>query len=446
MRILCKIIYGVIVFLAANGYALGRLYDLAALFLLFFVPYIWINIRPAISYKWLHDKKLISCKKGCDLLEIFLISVNLSAVFCILGLLGKLSLPAFSEHHKFWIIQLVIVFLMEAVVFWNGMIRIYLFSAQLGVKWRVIGALCGMVPVVNLIVLVKMLTIVEREVKFENDKISVDLSREKDKVCQTKYPLLMVHGVFFRDFRYLNYWGRIPKELEKNGATIYYGNHQSAASVAESAKELDARIRQIVEETGCEKVNIVAHSKGGLDCRYMLSMLGTSPYVASLTTVNTPHRGCEFADYLLTNIPEREKQTIANTYNSALRKLGDTNPDFIAAVTDLTASACQARNELVTDVPGVYYQSIGSKLKVAKGGRFPLNLSYLFVKKFDGYNDGLVGETSFPWGENYQFVEAKGRRGISHGDVIDLNRENFKGFDVREFYVGLVQKLKEKGF
>ena len=67
-------------------------------------------------------------------------------------------------------------------------------------------------------------------------------------------------------------------------------------------------------------------------------------------------------------------------------------------------------------------------------------------KKFDGYNDGLVGETSFPWGENYQFVEANGRRGISHGDVIDLNRENFKGFDVREFYVGIVQKLKEKGF
>ena len=446
MRILCTIIYGVIVFLAANCHALGRLYDLAALFLLFFVPYIWINIRPAILYKRILNKKLISCKKGCDLLEIFLISVNLSAVFCICGLFGKFSLPAFSENHKIWIIQLVIVFLTEAVVFWNGMICIYLFSAQLGVKWRVIGALCGMVPVVNLIVLVKMLTIVEQEVKFENEKISVDMAREKDKVCQTKYPLLMVHGVFFRDFRYLNYWGRIPKELEKNGATIYYGNHQSAASVAESAKELDARIRQIVEETGCEKVNIIAHSKGGLDCRYMLSMLDTSTYVASLTTVNTPHRGCEFADYLLTNIPEREKQTIANTYNSALRKLGDTNPDFIAAVTDLTASACQARNELITDVPGVYYQSIGSKLKVAKGGRFPLNLSYLFVKKFDGYNDGLVGETSFPWGENYQFVEANGRRGISHGDVIDLNRENFKGFDVREFYVGIVQKLKEKGF
>lgn len=59
----------------------------------------------------------------------------------------------------------------------------------------------------------------------------------------------------------------------------------------DSAGELDARIRQIVRETGCGKVNIIAHSKGGLDCRYALAKLGTDQYTASLTTINTPHRG-----------------------------------------------------------------------------------------------------------------------------------------------------------
>ena len=63
-----------------------------------------------------------------------------------------------------------------------------------------------------------------------------------------------------------------------------------------------------------------------------------------------------------------------------------------------------------------------------------------------GANDGLVGEESFPWGENYQFLTIKGKRGISHGDVIDLNRENIPGFDVREFYVQLVANLKARGF
>jgi triacylglycerol lipase len=43
-------------------------------------------------------------------------------------------------------------------------------------------------------------------------------------------------------------------------------------------------------------------------------------------------------------------------------------------------------------------------------------------------------------------LAASGKRGISHGDVIDLNRENFDGFDVREYYVQLVSDLRQKGF
>ena len=59
---------------------------------------------------------------------------------------------------------------------------------------------------------------------------------------------------------------------------------------------------------------------------------------------------------------------------------------------------------------------------------------------------GLVGKKSFPWGQSFQFLTVQGKRGISHGDVIDLNRENFDGFDVREFYVQLVSGLRQKGF
>ena len=81
----------------------------------------------------------------------------------------------------------------------------------------------------------------------------------------------MVHGVFFRDFEHLNYWGRIPEELKRNGATIYYGNHNSASAVRDSARELAVRVHQIIKETGCEKLNIIAHSKGGLDSRAMIA-------------------------------------------------------------------------------------------------------------------------------------------------------------------------------
>ena len=35
---------------------------------------------------------------------------------------------------------------------------------------------------------------------------------------------------------------------------------------------------------------------------------------------------------------------------------------------------------------------------------------------------------------------------ISHGDMIDLTREDYQGFDVLEFYVKLVEELKQMGF
>ncbi|MFR5691230.1 MAG: esterase/lipase family protein [Lachnospiraceae bacterium] len=366
------------------------------IFLLVF--YFIVNIKPTMERGKITSRRLRFCYSGCELLRIFLISMLISAVY-ILAMIPVV----FKENKLLWLLNLLCVFWAEAVVFWNGIIRLYISSVQIGIKWRVIGIMCGFIPIVNLIVLTKLMRLASNEVSFENEKNLYYLERKNEKICDTKYPILMVHGVFFRDFRYFNYWGRIPKELKRHGARIYYGNHQSAASVADSGRELSERIMEVLKETGASKVNVIAHSKGGLDTRYAISRLGMSQYVASLTTINTPHRGCEFADYLL----------------------------------DL--------NEEVVDQPNVYYQSVGSKLNVASGGRFPLNFSYELVKYFDGSNDGLVSESSFPWGEDYHFLTVDGKRGISHGDMIDLNRENIQGFDVREFYVELVHGLKEKG-
>lgn len=93
----------------------------------------------------------------------------------------------------------------------------------------------------------------------------------------------------------------------------------------------------------------------------------------------------------------------------------------------------------------IFCQSVGSKLNRATNGKFPLNFTFHLVKYFDGANDGLVGEDSFRWGEKYTFLTTPGSRGISHGDMIDLNRENIPGFDVREFYVQLVSALRRRG-
>ena len=69
----------------------------------------------------------------------------------------------------------------------------------------------------------------------------------------------------FRDLRYFNYWGRIPRELARYGADIYYGNQEAFATVAYNAGDIYRKIQEICRETGCEKVNIIAVSYTHLD-------------------------------------------------------------------------------------------------------------------------------------------------------------------------------------
>ena len=376
------------------------------------------------------SKKLRNCHRGTLLLCAFSGSVIISVIRQVSFALTAGSLGAF-------LLSLLLCVFVNLVVFWNGILSVYLTSTQLGFKLRLVGILCGMIPIANVIALFFIIRTTARECLLEGKKELTNASRKAQQVCATKYPILLVHGVFFRDSEQFNYWGRIPATLETNGATVFYGNHQSADAFRDSAAELASRIREIVAETGCEKVNVIAHSKGGMDIRAALAYEGIAPLVASVTTVNTPHRGCEFAEFLLDRAPESLRDKVASTYNKAARLLGDHEPDFLAALRDLTASSCAAFNEATAGeaghTEGILCQSIGSKMERASGGQFPLNFSYVIARLFDGPNDGLVSETSAEWGESYTFLTATGKRGISHGDVIDLNRTNIEGFDVREF-------------
>lgn len=440
MTYLTIILNSIIVFLLSNNYIINKGYNIKIPMILLILLFIIINILPSIFCKKLYDKKLNKIRNGYRLLIIFFVNLILSTFIYII------SIIKYNIDFKILLINLLLIILVLTIVFWNGIIRVYLFSKQLGIRYRFIGLLLGLLPIINLIILVKIIKICKNEVDFENNKIKTNIERKNKEICKTKYPLLLVHGIFFRDFEHLNYWGRIPNELINNGATIYYGNHSSSLSVKESAKEIAERIKEIIKETNCEKVNVIAHSKGGLDTRYAISNLGMDKYIASLTMINTPNHGCVFADYLLNKAPNSLKNTVANSYNFALKKLGDKEPNFLEGVSDLTSTKVEELNKIIKKSDKVYYQAFGSVLKKATGGRFPLNLTNNFVKYFDGKNDGLVGEDSFPIYDNFTLVEAPKNRGISHGDVIDLNRENIEGYDVREFYVKLVNDLKNKGY
>ncbi len=381
------------------------------------------------------------CNHGAVLLLCFEISA-------VAGILYHIILAIFTipDSYMTLIWSLLVFLLVESMVFWYGVSCIYLTSVQMGITNRFIGAFSGLIPYVNIVAMNYIIWTVLTEVRVEAKKEKLNQKRKDQKICQTRYPVVMVHGVFFRDTKYLNYWGRIPRELELNGATVYYGNHQSADAIADSAQELVQRIRGIVETTGCEKVNIIAHSKGGLDCRYAIAKLGMGEYVASLTTINTPHKGCVYVDHLLGKTSQKLQEAVAKRYNRAYRFFGDHDPDFLAAVRDLSASACENFNQQVTYMPdGIFCQSVGSVIHHFWAAKFPIFLLYPWAKKYDGLGDGLVGQDAFPWGERYTLLTPKRKRSISHCDMTDLYRKNQRHFDVREFYVQMVSDLRKRG-
>ena len=373
--------------------------------------------------------------------ELILIATICSILEVLICLVVVFFLPIEAS-----ILNVFISFLVLESMIIQGMIRIIVFSKQVGVLEKVLVLLLGWVPVVNIILVHGVCRKARLECEIETHIRILNEVRKENQICRTKYPVLMVHGIFFRDWQYFNYWGRVPAELIRNGAVVHYGNQQSSLSVLESAKELSEQIKQIVKDTGCEKVNIIAHSKGGLDSRYAISCLGCAPFVASLTTINTPHMGCAWVDHVLAKIPKVILRYVEKRYNQVFQKLGDKQPDFLGGIRDLTVENAMLFNQKVANQEGIFYQSVMSQMRKSGSGKFPLNISYEIIKKIQGsVNDGLVPVESASWGKDLGILQASGKRGISHGDMIDLNRENIAGFNVREFYVSIIAGLRESG-
>lgn len=343
------------------------------------------------------------------------------------------------------VLSIIFAIVFSLVTFMTGFIKTAIGSKQIKIADYILLLIFWWFPIVNLVLIRRFYKKAKREFIFESDKAELENARAENEICKTKYPILMVHGIFFRDWQLMNYWGRVPATLIRNGASVFYGNQQSARSIPDSAAELKTQILKVIEETGAEKVNIIAHSKGGLDSRYAISSLGMDKYVATLTTINTPHLGCDMVDYLLNKVPDGFVNWVAKRYNSIFHKLGDSEPDFMAGIKDLSPKRIAELEPEMEDSPEVSYRSCMSVMKNVFSAGLPLNAGYLIIKKLNGENDGLVWTGSAKHGE-FRMVKASGVRGISHGDTIDLFRENIDGYDVREFYAGLVAELKQQGY
>lgn len=407
-----------------------------------FTFYLWLKVNVIPHSK----KQIVNLRLSVMLGGRRIVLYGLYAAFTqmviyltIFKTIQNLNIP-----NKILIIDSVFVVSSIVTLLVNGMLRILCTSRRLNIVKRFIVGFWSLIPIINVFVMLYACHIASIEYDHECYKVINHEARVDSEVCKTKYPLVLVHGVGFRDLKYINYWGRIPKELVRNGATIYYGNQEAWGTVQYNAKDIKNKIIDVLKETGCEKVNIIAHSKGGLDSRYMISKLDMGDYVASLTMMSSPHRGCKFVD-VACKIPDKIYKAIARFFDKHYRLLGDKNPDFYTASRQFSTYHSKKFNEEIADVEQVYYQSYTSVVKNLFSD-YVIAIPYILVKFMEGENDGLVAINSAKWGEFKGVLRNKRMRGISHGDIIDLRRDDYRGFDVIEKYVEIVSELKNKGY
>ncbi|GAA5859737.1 hypothetical protein JCM8547_007006 [Rhodosporidiobolus lusitaniae] len=293
----------------------------------------------------------------------------------------------------------------------------------------------------------------------EDDKEAVEEGLEenddmfsvlKDKYEAPRLPLVFCHGLFgfdhlgpaaIKPLRF-SYWIGVEEALQAMGCEVMIGRVPASASIEERAKVL---CEMVGERFPGKEVNLVGHSMGGLDGRYLISRLKSKNFtVRSLTTISTPHRGSTFADYLLEDILGAEK---VPAFLAVMRGLGV--PGGGKAFDDLTTAKMAQFNEDTPDDPNVKYFSYGAEFTASWAN--PFYIPYQIIKKREGKNDGLVSVESAKWGEYLATLH-----NVNHLDLVGwtgkvrFSMAQLWGLPIKyrpiSFYSSIAEMLAQEGF
>ncbi|MEZ4472796.1 MAG: triacylglycerol lipase [bacterium] len=283
----------------------------------------------------------------------------------------------------------------------------------------------------------------------------------------TKYPVVLAHGF---DASPSNRWGfyQLVEALEADGHTVIVAEVPPYQGVRQRAAYLARFLDEALESH--DKVNILAHSMGGLDSRYVVSALGYGDRVASVTTISTPHHGSGVADVLLGVLPgvtDDLVNALAALWGRTYSEVSD-DADLRQALVDISEDATPAFNAEVPDVEGVFYQSwagvssvfgilnpkdVGAcegKLLRHPGTADKMDATLVPMAGFVAHgtkllpNDGMVTVESAKWGLFRGCIPADHLDEV--GQVKDDGADPHTGFDHVRFYRGVVFDLAARGF
>ena len=110
-----------------------------------------------------------------------------------------------------------------------------------------------------------------------------------------KHPVLLVHGtgVSRRQNWEWNYWGTLP---EKGWEVCWVALPNSALRDIQVSSEYVARAITVMHKATGERIDILAHSQGGLQPRWAIKWFKSARFVADYIALATPNHGTAVAE------------------------------------------------------------------------------------------------------------------------------------------------------
>ncbi|MEM1095226.1 MAG: alpha/beta fold hydrolase [Bacteroidota bacterium] len=263
-------------------------------------------------------------------------------------------------------------------------------------------------------------------------------------VQPTRYPVVLMHGIglIAHMLKPGGAFDAVADDLKAQGAHVFAPRVQPYSPIRDRCQTWQRHLRMVRSTTGAEKINLVGFSSGGIDARYLVAHAGAHEYVATVTTLASPHRGSRIAELPL-RLPEPLRHLVAEAVNRAAAWLfPEGEGDLLAMLEELTPRYMTERfNPATPDHHDVTYYSLGAQ--AGRGARNPASsLTWLlnqYLYLTDGVNDGYVPVESMKWTGYGGAIPA------DHAQLAGLT-PGHQGFDAVLFYRRLVSHLASEGW
>lgn len=291
-----------------------------------------------------------------------------------------------------------------------------------------------------------------------------------DAGTRKPYPIVLAHGLDgFKNIGPLEYYYGVPEVLRADGHEVFVAQVDAYNSSEVRGAQLQVFVQSVLQQTGAAKVDLICHSQGGLDCRYVASHLGA--HVAALVMIASPNRGDPVADVATQALPGPAQDAIAallSLFGAAIDGgMGSQNAQ--AAINALSSAGAAAFSAAHPDDPRVAYYSIAGRSSLSRGDQDCGTATPVpFIARYDQYvsnlnpllaapagiiagsfkpaptNDGLVTVASAKWDTFLGCVPADHLAEI--GQIGGQAPDPGNPFDHVLFYRQLANWLVERGY